>query len=151
MTFFVNFWLNQIQTVPARSRKWKTGHLGFNFKKHYFCRTLRDNARHKNVPPPLDLTWILKSYHARKDRSKFREFVVYPREINLVAWLAKNGKTVFSKLTQKISSFTRGEQASKQMDSSFPFSGKFFSAFWLVISAKYVVLFILGNNFLLDS
>ena len=24
---------------------------------------LRDNARHKNVPPSLDLTGILKSYH----------------------------------------------------------------------------------------
>ena len=34
---------------------------------------LTDHARHKNVPPPLDLTRILKSYHKRNDRRKFME------------------------------------------------------------------------------
>ena len=34
---------------------------------------LADNGRHKNVPPPLDLTRILKSYHKRNDRRKFPE------------------------------------------------------------------------------
>ena len=34
---------------------------------------LRDDARHKNVPPPFDLTRILKSYHKRNDRRKFPE------------------------------------------------------------------------------
>ena len=32
-----------------------------------------DDARLKNVPPPLDLTRILKSYHKRNDRRKFPE------------------------------------------------------------------------------
>ena len=31
------------------------------------------DARHKNVPPPLDLTRTLKSYHKRNDRRKFPE------------------------------------------------------------------------------
>ena len=34
---------------------------------------LRDNARHKNTTPPLDVTRILKSYHNRNDRRKFPE------------------------------------------------------------------------------
>ena len=42
-------------------------------KKNYFCQTLTDDARHKNVPPPLDLTRTLKSYHKRNDGRKFPE------------------------------------------------------------------------------
>ena len=34
---------------------------------------LTDDARHKNVPPSLNLTRILKSYHKRNDRRKFPE------------------------------------------------------------------------------
>ena len=34
---------------------------------------LTDNARHKYLPPPLDLTRIWKSYHKRNDRRKFQE------------------------------------------------------------------------------
>ena len=34
---------------------------------------------------------------------------------------------------------------SKHVNSSFPLSDRYFSGFWLVISAKYVVLFILGK------
>ena len=32
-----------------------------------------DNARLENVPPPLDLTRVSKSYHKRNDRGKFPE------------------------------------------------------------------------------
>ena len=32
-----------------------------------------DNTRLENVPPPLDLTRVLKSYHKRNDRGKFPE------------------------------------------------------------------------------
>ena len=42
-------------------------------KKRYFCQTLIDDARHKNVHPPLDLTRILKSYHTRNDRRTLPE------------------------------------------------------------------------------
>ena len=34
---------------------------------------LTDNARHKNVAPPLDLTRTLKTCHKRNDGSKFLE------------------------------------------------------------------------------
>ena len=28
-------------------------------KKNYFCRTLTDNARHKNIPSPLEsMIWL---------------------------------------------------------------------------------------------
>ena len=32
-----------------------------------------EDARLKNVPPPLDFTRILKSHHKRNDRTKFPE------------------------------------------------------------------------------
>ena len=51
-----------------------------------------------------------------------------PPAINRAAWLTKNGKTVFSKLTWKNSWLTRGEQVSKQVDSNFPVSNIYFSA-----------------------
>ena len=34
----------------------KKGIFSFQLKKNYFCRTLTDDARHKNVPFPL--TWL---------------------------------------------------------------------------------------------
>ena len=34
---------------------------------------LTDDTRHENVPSPLDLTGILKSYHKRDDIIKFPE------------------------------------------------------------------------------
>ena len=42
-------------------------------KEKLLLPTLTDDARHKNVPPPLDLTRILKSYHKMNDRRKFPE------------------------------------------------------------------------------
>ena len=45
-----------------------------------------------------------------------------PREQNHTAWLVKNGESVFSKFTRKISLSVSGEQASKHLASSFPFS-----------------------------
>ena len=72
-TFFVNFWLNQIQNCSVEIKKLKDGIFCFQLKKNYFCRTFTDDARLKNVPPPLDLTRILKSYHKKNDRRKFPE------------------------------------------------------------------------------
>ena len=72
-TIFVNFRRNQIQNCSVQIKKMKDGILSFQFKKNYFCRMLTENARHKNVPPSLDLTRILKSYHNRNDRRKFLE------------------------------------------------------------------------------
>ena len=72
-TFFVNFLLNQIQNCSIQIKKMKDGIFSFQLKKNYFCQTFTDDARLKNVPPPLDLTRILKSYHKRNDRRKFPE------------------------------------------------------------------------------
>ena len=62
--------------------------------------------------------------HLRDSHVKFKEKIksAIPREQNCVTLLVKNGKTVFSKLTQKISLLVSGEQASKHLASSFPFS-----------------------------
>ena len=45
---------------------------------------LTDNARHKNVSPPLDLTRTLKPYHKRNGKRKFlkRQEQAIPHEIN---------------------------------------------------------------------
>ena len=69
MKFFVNFRLNQIQNCSIQIKKMKDGMFSFQLKKNYFYRTLTNNARHKNLPPLLGLTRILKSYHKRNDRS----------------------------------------------------------------------------------
>ena len=45
-----------------------------------------------------------------------------PREQNYAAWLVKNKKAVFSKLTRKIPLSVTGKQVSKHLPSSFPFS-----------------------------
>ena len=71
LTFFVNFWLNKIQNYYVQIKKMKDRIFSFQLKKNYFCRTLTDDVRHKNVPPPLDLTRILKSHYKRNDRRKF--------------------------------------------------------------------------------
>ena len=62
----------------------------------------------------------------------------------------KNGQTVNSKQKQKthqeISSSVSGEQVSKQLASSFPFSNFLcFPAFQVVILVEYPVIFILGK------
>ena len=48
-----------------------------------------DNARLKNVPPPLDFTRILKPFHKRNDRRKSqkKQERPIPREINQLDWL----------------------------------------------------------------
>ena len=73
LTVFVNFLLNQIQNCSIQIKKMKDGIFSFQLKKNYFCQTFTDDARLKNVPPPLDLTRILNSYHKRNDRRKFPE------------------------------------------------------------------------------
>ena len=68
--FFVNFRLNQVQTFSVRINKMKDRICSFQLKKN-FCRTLLDDARHKNVRLSLDLTRIFKSYHKMNDRQNF--------------------------------------------------------------------------------
>ena len=52
--FFVNFPLNQIQNCSVQINKMKDGILSFQMKKNYFCQTLTDDARHTNIPSPLE-------------------------------------------------------------------------------------------------
>ena len=54
---FVNSRLIQIQNCSVQIKKMKDGGIfRFQLKKNYFCQTFTDNARLKNVAPPLDLT-----------------------------------------------------------------------------------------------
>ena len=69
---FVNFRLNQIKIFSVQINKMKDGIYSFQLKKN-FCRTLTDDARHKNVRLSLDLSRIFKSYHKMNDREKFSQ------------------------------------------------------------------------------
>ena len=72
--FFKIFWRNDIQSSSVEIKNMKDGIFSFQLKKkNYFCRTLTDDARHENVPPPLELTRILKTYHKRNNRRKSSE------------------------------------------------------------------------------
>ena len=73
LMFFVNFYLIQIQNCSGQIKKMKDEIFSFQLEKKYFCQMFTENARLKNVPFPLDLTRILKSYHKRNDRRKFPE------------------------------------------------------------------------------
>ena len=144
LTFFVNFWLNQIQSCSVQIKKMKDRIFTFQLKNKLL--NLND-ARLKNVLPPLDLTRILKSYHKRNDRRK-----IGATDTTIIAQLD------WSKTAKHFSVNSRGKflswhetrmQAGKQA-SGFLFSDRYFSFFWVVISTIYVVLFILGKS-LLDS
>ena len=53
---FIYKLLDQIQNCSIQIKKMRDEIITFQLKKHYFCRTLADDARHKNVLSPLDLT-----------------------------------------------------------------------------------------------
>ena len=53
---FIYKLLDQIQNCSIQIKKMRDEIITFQLKKHYFCRTLTDDARHKNVLSPLDLT-----------------------------------------------------------------------------------------------
>ena len=84
---YVNFRLNQIQNFPP-DQEMKDRIFSFQLKKKItFVKCLQTMADLTNVPPPLDLTRILKSYHKRNDRRKFPEKKeqLIPCEINCTA------------------------------------------------------------------
>ena len=64
---FVNFHLHQIQNCFGQIKKMKNETFSFQLKKNYFHQTFTDDARLKNVLPPLYLTRILKPCHKRND------------------------------------------------------------------------------------
>ena len=72
---------------PSRSRNERQDIQLSIEKKITFVKCLQTMADLTNVPPPLDLTRILKSYHKRNDRRKFPEKKeqLIPCEINCTA------------------------------------------------------------------
>ena len=87
LPFSVNFRLNHIRNCSVQIKKMKGGIFSFQMKTNYIGRTLTDDTRHKNAPPPLDLIRILKLYHKRNHRRKFSEKQEQPipRETNNAA------------------------------------------------------------------
>ena len=69
---FVNFWLNLIQNYSIQIKKMKDGIFSFQMKTKLLLPNIYRRC-FKNVPPPLDLTRILKSYHTRNDTRQFPE------------------------------------------------------------------------------
>ena len=61
LTVFVNFHLHQIQNCFGQIKKMKDKIFSFQLKENYFRQAFADDARLKNVPPPLYLTRILKA------------------------------------------------------------------------------------------
>ena len=61
LTVFVNFHLHQIQNCFGQIKKMKDKIFSFQLKENYFHQAFADDARLKNVPPPLYLTRILKA------------------------------------------------------------------------------------------
>ena len=87
-------------------------------------------------------------YHVRKiarlDWSKSaKQFSVNSRRKLLFYYCPYSFQGTFLQLNLLQLPINELKQNSKQVDSSFPLSDKYFSVFWVVISAKYVVLFIL--------
>ena len=149
MTFFINFWLNQIQNCFGQIKKMRDGIFSFQLKKKYFCRTLTDNARHKMYPFPL--IWLESWNHTMKGILEVNSGENRSDLYN-VRWIARLD---WSKTAKQFSVNARGKflnwhEVSGQVDSSFPLLNRYFSTFWLVISVNYVVLFFLGKC-LLDS
>ena len=127
------------RTDQENTFSWQAGTFTFPLKKNYACQSLTNGARLKNVPPPLDLTGILKSYHKRNGRRKFPE---KPHEVNHAAWLIKNGKTLFNKHTRKFLAEKARRRGDDQVTGFLP-THRYLSFFCLVILTMYVVLFIL--------
>ena len=73
LTVFFNFHLDQIQNCFGQIKKMNDEIFSFQLKKNYFRQTFTDDARLKNVPPPLYLTRILKPYHKRNHGKRFPE------------------------------------------------------------------------------
>ena len=90
----------------------------------YAAEACRNEAKLNYVHPPMVVPkifdfsiWQIATCNSRE---KIKSAI--PREQNCATWLVKNGKTVFSKLTGKISLSVSNEQASKHSAYCFPFS-----------------------------
>ena len=90
--------------------------------------------------------WIIFGRAMWNSREKIKSAI--PREQNYAAWLVKNGKTVFSKLTQKISLSVSGEQASRRANTcSILFLSQIFRYFQACYISGISCTFCLGQMF----
>ena len=85
-------------------------------KKKYILPKLTEMERNWIIFTPYGTIKNLWQIHSRDCHVEFTAKIksAIPREQNYAAWLVKNGKTVLSKLTRKISLSVSGEQASRQ-------------------------------------
>ena len=128
---FVNFRLNQIWNCSVQIKKIKGWIFIFQLKKNYFCQTFTDNARLKNVAPPLDLTirHAIKGTtekNSQKNRSGWyhvRQFAK-PDWLNMVKHFLVNSRGKF--LIWHEARRWEGEEVSKQLD-FFPHTDTFHS------------------------
>ena len=111
-------------------------------KKSTYCGSLPKWSEIKLYSPPMVLSKIFDRFIQGKttwnSREKLRSAI--PREQNWSkhhgAWLVKNSKTVFSKLTQKIFLSVSGKQASRQF-TRFLILSCFLECYFSVISCTY--------------
>lgn len=110
---------------------WKTwlsesfsGALSFERKKKHATKSYRNWISKLNYVQPTIILSKIFDIHLQDSDRKFLDQVKYTiqHEQNCVASLVKKSKAVFKKLKWKISSSVWGEQASKKLGSSFPFS-----------------------------
>ena len=96
-------------------------------KKIHAAEACRNGAKLNYVHPPMVLSKIFNRsiWGIAMWNSWEKIKLAIPCKENYVTWLVKNGKTVFSKLTRKISLSVSVEQASQHLTSSFPFSNFF--------------------------
>ena len=136
LTIFINFQLNQIQNCYVQTKKIKDKIFSFQLKKNTSGKRLQTMLTLKNVPPLLDLTRILKSYHKRNDRIKFQEKLEWPipHEINPAAWLVKNSKHFSVNSCRKFLSWQEARRQGRKQATGFLPTDRYFSFFWLLFS-----------------
>ena len=80
-TFPASFQINQIQNSAVQIQKMKNWTFSFQLRKFS-----ADDARHENVPPPLDLNRILKSCLKRTIEVNSQKHVNSQIPRDIIAW-----------------------------------------------------------------
>ena len=101
-------WLAKSFSEALASKLW-------NKKKIHAAEAYRNEVKLNYVHPPYSFIKNLWQIHLTDSHMKFTGKInsAIPQQ-NYMAWLVKNGKTVFSKFTWKISLSVSGEQVSRQ-------------------------------------
>ena len=98
-------WLSESFFRALTSKLWN--------KKIHAAKTYRNGAKLNYIYTPMVLLKLFWLIHLKESHVKFtgKKKSAIPCEQNYTAWLANNDKTVFRKLTWKISLSVSGEQA----------------------------------------